>query len=172
MKYEPIPTERILAIDPISKGFGFVVLESDPLQLVDWGTSTCRRTDDSLGETVRMLLARYRPTAIVLEAPSTCRSHTRRLALTASVAIIADAVQDVCPIRLIERDKVVVAFVSLGAFNKRQRVELLMERFPELAPKVPPPRFIWQSEDARWAVFDALALAVCLLEASRQSGPV
>ena len=37
---------------------------------------------------------------------------------------------------------------------------ILAETFPELAPKMPMRRKIWQSEDERIATFDALALAV------------
>jgi Holliday junction resolvasome RuvABC endonuclease subunit len=162
MNYEPIPTERILAIDPISKGFGFVVIESEPVQLVDWGTAMCRRTADSLGETVRTLLARYQPTTLVLEDPHGARSETRRLALTFAVAVIVDAAEGICEVQLVPRESVLAALASLGVANKRQAVRLFAERFPELRPKVPPGRFIWQSEDARWAIFDALALAVAV----------
>jgi Holliday junction resolvasome RuvABC endonuclease subunit len=166
MNYEPIPTERILAIDPISRGFGFVVLEAAPVQLVDWGTAMCRRTDASLGETVRTLLARYEPTALVLEEPSSSRSTTRRLSLTAAVAVIAEAAEGICEVHLVDRRSVVAALACLGAANKRQAVRLFVERFPELQPKVPPGRFIWQSEDARWAIFDALALALAATQAA------
>lgn len=58
------------------------------------------------------------------------------------------------------------ALASLGATNKRQAVQLFVERFPELMLKVPPGRFIWQSEDARWAIFDALALAATAIHQS------
>jgi Holliday junction resolvasome RuvABC endonuclease subunit len=164
MKYEPIPTARILAIDPISKGFGLVVLESDPVQLVDWGTAMCRRTDDSLGETVRTLLARYQPTALVLEEPSAARSETRRGALTAAVAVIVEAAAGTCELQLVPRESVLAALASLGASTKRQAVRLFVQRFPELQPKVPPGRLIWQSEDSRWAIFDAIALALTALQ--------
>jgi hypothetical protein len=36
----------------------------------------------------------------------------------------------------------------------------LTRDFPELAPDLPPPRKLWQSEDERMSIFDALALAV------------
>ena len=160
MKYEPIPRQRILAIDPITKGFGFVVLESEPLQLVNWGPATCRRTDDSLGETVRTFLTRYRPTALVLEDPTTARSYTRRLALTASIGVIVQAAESQCEVQLVPREVVRESLAALGATTKRQAIQLLVKHFPELGAKVPPGRFIWQSEDARWAIFDALILAL------------
>ena len=160
MKYVPIPKRRILAIDPITRGFGFVVLEDDPLQLVDWGTATCRRTNDSLGETVRRLLSGYRPTVLVLEDPHGARSEARRLALAGAVAVITEAAEGICELHLVPRYSVLDALASLGASNKRQAARLCAERFPELKAKVPPGRFIWQSEDARWAIFDALAFAL------------
>ncbi len=165
MKYVPIPTQRILAIDPITRGFGFVVLEDDPLQLVDWGTATCRRTDDSLGETVRTLLSRYQPSSLVLEDPKGARSETRRLALTSAVAVIVEAAEAICEVELVPRESVLAALATLDAANKRQAVRLLVERFPELKEKVPPDRQVWQSEDARWAIFDALGLALHAINA-------
>lgn len=114
MNYEPIPTERMLAIDPISKGFGFVVLESEPVQLVDWGTTMCRRTDNSLGEVVREFLARYRPTTLVLEDPQAARSETRRLALASAVAVIVEAAEGICELQLVARESVQTDFRHLG----------------------------------------------------------
>lgn len=163
MRYEPIPPERTIAMDPITVGFGFVVLEHEPVQLIDWGTVHRRRTAESLGRAVQSMLARYRPTHLVIEDPSTSRSYTRRRALGDAVAVIADAADGICPMTLIARSAVSSVLATLGAVNKRQAVKLLVERFPELVPRIPPPRFLWQREDPRWAIFDALALALAAM---------
>src|SRR5438105_1658464 len=120
MKYIPIPRGRILAIDPMNKGFGFVVLESDPLQLVDWGTAICRRTDDSLGASVRTLLDRYSPTMLALENPNTSHSQARRTALSISLDVISSALDGAIPLRLIARRRIFRAFGAYGASTKEE----------------------------------------------------
>ena len=39
-----------------------------------------------------------------------------------------------------------------------------IEQFPELAPRLPRFRKLWMSEDERMSIFDALSLALALLE--------
>lgn len=157
---------RILAIDPISRGFGYVIIEFPTQRLVDWGTATCRRTAESLGQAVRRLIALCQPLLIVLEAPQSARSETRRVALTGAVAVIAAAAEGNCKFQFVPRESVLAALASLGASNKRQAVTRFAKMFPELQPKLPPSRLIWHSEDARWAIFDALTLAIASNERS------
>jgi hypothetical protein len=44
--------------------------------------------------------------------------------------------------------------------NKDQIARLIVTRFPELAPRLPPERKPWTSEDTRMAIFDAAAFAL------------
>ena len=49
---------------------------------------------------------------------------------------------------------------SLGAFTKYQIATTIAERLPELAPRLPPFRKPWLSEDYRMSIFDAVSFPV------------
>jgi len=171
--YERIGPERVLAIDPSARGFGFVVLEREPLQLVDWGVASCRRRGlKPCFSRLSSLIAQYKPDALVIEDPSEAKTP-RRVALGTFLIQLSEHLEDSgVATRLYRRSEVMRAFSSIGARTKADIVLALADRFPELASRVPRPRQIWESEDARLSIFDALALAMLHLSveisASRQ----
>jgi hypothetical protein len=169
LQYVPIPQARILSIDPVSKGFGFVVLEEDPMRLVDWGTSACTRTRDGIGSSLRVLIQRYRATEFRMPSPSTARVDSRRSALNVVMRYAAIAAKGLCPMRLISAAAVQRTFAPSGAVTKEEIANILVGLFPELKAKLPPARGVFDSEDARWAIFDAVALALAT-EMSRPRG--
>jgi hypothetical protein len=74
-------SRRILAVDPTTKGFGWVVVETCPLRAVDWGLSTCGRKADDRQRAVERLVGRLRPSALVYERTDSHRTrwlHQRR----------------------------------------------------------------------------------------------
>jgi len=159
--YEMIGPERVLAVDPSAKGFGFVVLEKEPLQLVDWGVASCRRRGSApcFGR-LSSLIEQYKPAALVIDDPSEAKTP-RRVALGAFLIQLSEHLEDSgVPTRLYRRSEVMKAFSSIGARTKSDVVQALVDRFPELASRVPRPRQIWEGEDARLSIFDALALAM------------
>lgn len=159
-RYEPIPRDRILAVDPISRGFGFVVLEADPVQLVDWGVRNCARgEEDACALAVRRMIERYEPTALVIEDAREARS-LRAIALEAFLGSIADVLIGMpVTLRTYSRREIRRAFASTGAVTKEAIAKVLVVRFPELRAKAPPHRNVWESEDSRMSIFDALSLA-------------
>src|SRR5213593_4712960 len=67
---------RVLALDPTSRGLGFAVLEG-PVRLIDWGTKDAGRADSILAlRHLGGLLDHYRPDRLVVEDVSA--SGTRR----------------------------------------------------------------------------------------------
>ncbi|MCI0423101.1 MAG: hypothetical protein L0312_28400, partial [Acidobacteria bacterium] len=67
--------QRILAIDPTTKGFGFAVLEG-PDKLVEWGTKEVNGNKNEacineIGDIIRL----YQPAVIVLENCDSKRSR-------------------------------------------------------------------------------------------------
>jgi Holliday junction resolvasome RuvABC endonuclease subunit len=159
--YVPIPRDRVLAVDPLSRGFGFVVLEDGPLQLVDWGVRNCaKRENDACAKALRRMLVRYEPTTIVIEDARDAR-FLRTLALEGFLANVADALTD-SPVmlRTYSRGDVRRTFAATAAVTKEQIAKVLVSRFPELRAKEPPHRKVWESEDARMAIFDALSFAM------------
>lgn len=160
MTYETLHPIRILALDPTPQGFGFVVLEADPLLLVDWGVATARRGSDTSLRAVLRLISRYTPTTLVIE-DWTAAAPARRPALEDFMNGIADLIVNaVVHVTTYSRHEVRRAFAEARAYSKQDIALILAGRFPELAPRVPRQRKIWESEDRRMAIFDALGLAV------------
>jgi Holliday junction resolvasome RuvABC endonuclease subunit len=159
--YQSLEGDRILAIDPISRGVGFVVLEEDQLQLVDWGIRLCTRRDGATCPRVlRHLIARYEPSIVVIEGNESVTSM-RYEALGAFVSVVSDVLDaSGLSVRTYTRDGIRRVFSRAHAITKEEVARALVTRFPELAPDLPPPRKLWQSEDARMSIFDALSLAV------------
>ncbi len=151
--------QRLLAIDPSSKGFAFAVLEglSD---LVDWGTREAKgEKNASCVQEVQRLIEWYRPDGIVLEDAD---ANTRRCArVRLLLAAIADSAQraGIAVVR-ISWQQVQIACGASPTAPKHWVARGVLARFPELRRQFPPRRQPWKSEDHRTGIFDALALAV------------
>jgi hypothetical protein len=74
-------------------------------------------------------------------------------------ALLQESQERRIPVRYVPRHAVKKAFLGHDG-NKHEIATVLAQRFPALAPKLPPKRKIWQSEDYRMSVFDAAALGV------------
>lgn len=145
---------RILAIDPASRGLGYVVVEG-PDALVEWGFRNSRDNKDSRRvRFVQDLLDHYQPDVLVLEEFNVRQRSPRIKNLAKEFARLAEAHEtQVCRV---SRTEVRTLFSSS---NKYEIAEKLTIRFPELKSFCPPRRKIWKSENPRINLFDALALA-------------
>jgi len=156
--------KRVLAIDPVSRGFGFAILEG-PQKLIDWGVKEAR-TDKhrrSLRH-IEDLLRHYRPDVIVMEkcASRGARRSPRVQKLLRAIHELATRRQ--VKVRSASRSAIRKAFADSSATTKHQIAEAIARRLPELAPRVPPPRQPWMSEDYRMSIFDAVALALTFFD--------
>lgn len=155
---------RVLALDPISRAFGFVVLEA-PGRLVDWGVRQTRTDKEqaTIGK-VRLLVELYRPDIVVVEdcLHGSSRRRERVRVLVETIVRLGDELA--VDVRRIPRSLVTVVFDAVGATTKYGIARALSERFPHVARRLPPVRKPWMAEDERFAIFDALALAVAFLE--------
>ncbi len=158
--------QRILALAPSTRGFGFAVLEA-PAKLVDWGVKTVNKQDknaDSLAK-ADALMAHYLPTVLVLEnhdAPDVRRSD-RINTLYTDLAALANRRK--VKVKLLTRTRVRQTLLGDDApGNKQTLAEALAERFPDnLGSRVPRKRRLWTSEAYGMGVFDAVALGVVSL---------
>jgi RNase H-fold protein (predicted Holliday junction resolvase) len=152
---------RVIAIDPTTKGFGYAILDL-PLHLVAWGMAHIEGEKRS-GAIARFvsLLDQFRPDAVVLEdttAPGSRRYPRVRDLLEALAKVARERGLEV---HTVSRLAVIACFSSKEErATKHTIAKTLAVAFPELAEKVPKKRKIWQSEDERISVFDALSLAV------------
>ena len=156
--------QRILAIAPSTRGFGFAVLEGRDT-LVDWGIKSVKGDKNSqcLAK-VRELIGDYPPDVIVLEDTSAkdSRRGPRIRALTQEIIALASSSK--VKVELFTQKQIRKNFFTDGKGTKDALAEIVAKRFPdELAHRLPPKRRDWQSEDSRMGIFDAIALALISL---------
>jgi len=152
--------QRVLAIDPYLRGFGWALLEGPDL-LVDWGICQTRtkKPERALGR-VAAILHRYAPHLIVVEdiRHPRCRRRDRAGVLISEICDMAGAAN--VAVRTVAMEDVREHYRAVGAKSKNAVARLVVERFPELQPILPPYRKNWMREDERMAVFDAIAMAL------------
>jgi Holliday junction resolvasome RuvABC endonuclease subunit len=150
---------RLLALDPTSTGFGFVVIEGE--ELIDWGVNGVKgdRNKESLRKLGR-LIDRYQPDVLVVEHYD--RKSRRRTIRTKELIqeLKRLAQQRVVQSRTISQSQIRAVFLEFGATTKHQIAVDIANRFPELVPSLPRLRKPWMSEDKRMSIFDAATLAL------------
>lgn len=159
MKYKKTQCQRVLAIVPSHRGFGFALF--DGIFLVDWGGKVLRGDLNAacLSEAKR-LIADYRPDVLVIEDLANSKRGPRVQTLVKSLADLAK-VQQVA-VKQFAREQVYKAFFEMGEGRKKHELAVLMAKeFPEeLGHRLPPKRRDWTSEDYRMAMFEAVALGL------------
>lgn len=152
---------RILALDPMTRGFGYVVFE-EPFYLAEFGFA--RIEGDKHMATMahfEKLLGDFTLETVVLEdakAPGSRRHQRVRELIEALTAL---ARERGVAVSLIARTAIVARFSSGEARATKQMIaQVLVRHFPELRLKLPKPRKPWESEHEHMSIFDALALAV------------
>lgn len=136
-----------------------------PGELIDWGVVHATREKDTrcLART-NELIVHYQPTVVVTDDPDQSpHRHARIRKLLRKIHQLADK----AGIKWsgLSRNQVRRTFrSSVVRITKYRIAQGIAERFPDLASRLPPPRKPWMSEDARMAIFDAVVLALTLLD--------
>lgn len=159
---------RVLTIEPTTKGFGYAVLEG-PENLIDWGTKEAPRVSNSwcLAQATD-LLDRFHLDLVVVE--DTRAKGSRRSARVTELLrdILSLARRRGVQTRAVSRRAVRSILSAAAAASTKHDVALhVAQRFPELAPRMPPRRRPWSSEDRRMAIFTAVALGLAVFEHER-----
>jgi hypothetical protein len=151
--------KRVLALDVHPQSLGFVVFEG-PNQILSWGIRSFRPgvnvVKTPAREKLLTVLDKFTPSAVVIRERGTARNTKKAKILT---TIERQARSQRIPVRFISRGDVNRAFVGFES-NKYEVALALSKQFPALAPRLPPKRKIWQSEDYRMGIFDAAAVGV------------
>jgi hypothetical protein len=155
------PHDRlILAIYPMSRGFGFVVLEGRN-RTIDWGAK------DARGDKNRVALAKaselmswYRPDVLVLENADHAASRRTERIRNLYRQLTELAKTQKIAVRHFARSDIKAAFASRKASTRYEIAQAIAQELPDLAPWLPPPRKIRMSEDPRLSTFDAASLAL------------
>ena len=162
---------RMLAVDPLSRGVGFAVLEGQD-HLVDWGIRTTGRADNAKSaRVIDKLIDRFRPDVFVLENWDAAGSRRCGRVETLLRQIAAEQGRRVL-VRLVTRREIRAIGPLPLTGTKHGRATFLAERFPELQPFLPPQRKPWMPEDDRMAIFDSLSFAVACVRTTRKTPPL
>jgi len=153
------PAPRVLALDPMSRGFGYAVLEG-PTSLVDWGIRNAPNDKPrGLLRRISELIDLYHPDVIVIEDCRHDRSR-RRQRVRAVITQVAALATPQTEVQLIPAALVRDVFGGCGTATKFKIATLVAEHFPEVEYRLPPERKPWMPEDARFAIFDAVAFGL------------
>jgi hypothetical protein len=160
-------SERIIAIEPRSSKFGFVVLER-PDGLLDWGVRSFGEDIGSFkarfSDRIDTLLAFYDPAVVVVRdrtSNSAVRDKRVRKVIGALELIMKPKKSR---FRLLTAEEVRDRFAFNGEITKHDIAKSLAERFKELSFRLPNRRKVYQSEAPVMLVFDALATAIAFVE--------
>ena len=153
---------RVLSVALTSRGLGYAVLEGET-SLIESSRTSVRNGDKNSRSfaKVKKLTAFYRPSALILQdvTAKDSRRNPRIKALHREVMRLA--AKQGLPVVLISEKQLRSLLLGNASGTKHEMAEMLANRFPdELAFRLPPKRRLWQSEDSRMDVFDAVALAV------------
>ena len=144
MKSSKSNPKRVLALDPTSRGFGFVVLES-PTMLVDWGVKTTRPKEEAKAlAKVLEVIRHYQPEIIVLEDHRGSRRCARIQSLLDGVCRLA-ATENLKS-RRIRISLVKKVFHTFRANTKHEIAHAVAQQLPELAPRLPRYRKAWMAD--------------------------
>ena len=155
--------KRVLAVDPSTRGFGFAVLEG-PNRLIDWGVKETKKNKNARTlKLIEDLIDQYQPSVIVVEDYTGKGSRRCRRVGGLINDISKLASKRKIRVRSFSRVKVKQAFSELSAKTKYEIAMAIVNRFPELAPRLPRFRKPWMSEDYRMSIFDAMALAMVVM---------
>jgi Holliday junction resolvasome RuvABC endonuclease subunit len=118
--------KRVLAIDPISRGFGFTVVES-PTTLIDWGVKSVRQQkEESTLAKVSELIRLYRPEDVVLEDYKKSRRSPRIKRLLSTICDLA--VRHGLKSRRFSTSHVKRVFQTFGAHTKHEIAQAVAQQ--------------------------------------------
>ncbi len=161
-KCEPpsIALNSILAVVPVSRGFGFVVLDSAQ-RAIDWGVKDVRHNTHA-GSVLkaREIMDAHRPEILALEDwnDNYARRSGPTKAVLRSLGRIASSRS--IGVELFTRLQVRSTLANFNATTNHDIAIAVAELVPDLRPLLPRPRKPWQSEQYVMAIFRAGALAI------------
>lgn len=150
----------VFAVYPNANGFGFVYLDNDGY-LIYYGSVRINPISNwKILERVKKSLDYFKPKIIVLLDPDSKSSRTGNRTRNLLKNIIEYSESENLPVVQYSRDQIRDVFEIRGAVTKYEISKFLLIKFPELEPKRPRERKLWESEDRNMAIFDALSLAL------------
>jgi hypothetical protein len=164
---------RVLAIAPVTRGFGFAVLEGQDT-LVNWGVKVVSgkgNKNAKLLPKVEELIAHYQPGALVMEDASAKGSLRRPRIQRLVQQITKMAITQKANVTLFSREEVTKILFPDGHWIKHGLAQIVAGQFPEqLGSKLPPKRTAAMREHYQMGIFDAAAMLLTFrLKQAKQS---
>jgi Holliday junction resolvasome RuvABC endonuclease subunit len=172
MTASPSP-ELVLAIHPFARGFAFALMET-PLSPVDWGIKEIRGKQwNAHGfAAIQQLIRRSRPDVLVFKdyADAAVRRSKRVQRLRRSIT--GYAIAECLDIRRYTRAEIRACFEGVGASSRYEIAQAIAAAIHAFEHRLPRARKLWEPEDPRMYLFDAVALALTHYASSRPQDAV
>jgi hypothetical protein len=150
---------RILAIALTARGFGYSVMENNVM--LECGHKEVRGNKSSQSVyKIEKLLKQFLPSVMVLQDVNAtgCRRAPRIKTLHRQVIELAAKYK--LKVALLSGKLLREVLLGDAKGTKYEMAEMLAKKYPvELAVKLPPKRRLWENEDGRMDMFDAVGLA-------------
>ena len=159
-------TVLVLAIHPVTNGFGYALMTS-PLSPIDFGIKCVRRNEKNARclKAITALIETHNPDVIAFEDPTApgSRRQPRIRRLLHSVASYAQ--DQSLDVSIFSRADVHACFESYGARTRHEVAVSIAKRIPAFERFLPPRRMVGNSEHSNSSVFAAAALALTYFHA-------
>jgi hypothetical protein len=152
-----IERKRILAVAVASGKMAYVFLIDGRLK--DWRCSRVASLSPPRGRSLlRQAVARLEPDIVVSEDPF---KPTRKYGGSKEIlhALVQELTDSATPHRLVQRDQQFA--------NKYDEAKALAERFANISPWLPKTPKIWEAEPVSAIYFEALSMAVLVMDAGK-----
>ena len=151
----------LMGLHLTARGFGWVVFENANMPL-DWGTAEIKSGNKNATTRARFdaLLARYRPTLLVLEDSAADGSKRKDRIQRLSASIGKAARRKGTVVEVYSRGDIRAALGQEPDATRYETAQLIADRMHVLAPRLPAKRRIWESEHPNLSLFTAAASAL------------
>jgi Holliday junction resolvasome RuvABC endonuclease subunit len=151
---------RILAIALTARGFGYCVMENQAILECGKKEVKGNKNLQSVSK-IEKLLKQFLPGVLVLQNVNVKGHHRSSRIKALHKQVIELAAKQKLKVTLFSGEKLRVILLGHVKGTKYQMAKLIAQKYPlELAGKLPPQRRVWESENSRMDVFDAVGLAV------------
>ncbi len=158
---QELRADLVLAIHPFSRGFAFALLEA-PLSPIDWGVREIKGANPEGQYLVlaQSLIEQMQPDVLVLARLESSVLHRSRRRERFQRLVANYSRGEGVRVVHYARAQVLACFEGVGAVTRYQIAQAIADQIHAFAHRVPPPRKVWEADDARMFLFDAIALAL------------
>ena len=151
---------RVLAIDPVSRGLAYLVVEGQD-QVVDWGvTGVSAPKGTSMVSRLAALIERFEVDVMVIEDVDALHVRRSKQARELLRGVPALARRSKTSMQQVSWADVWAALGEPGVTNRYGLAGIVAREFPALAPLLPPPKKLWESEKPQMHIFYAGAFFI------------